>query len=482
MEAILRKAWNLQEGLDIIEVNGNAFMFRFEKEEEYSRILRGRPWSINGCVLNLLECSRYNSVEEFDFSRCSVWIQIHNVPMEAWCLENAITLGEHVGEVVLAEDPVYKGRYLRNFLRARVILDLRKPLAYGFWLPRPDGRKIWISIRYEKLQSFCYNCGKISHDNRFCSSAQLMSIYKPNEPRFGAWLTSTACLSMDEVLTMVKDEGEETRYVQKLKDLATQRREAKNHQQGSRVPEDGTDELFSINLLRSTIVWKGEEEVKNSTPMKRVDDNSLAKDIPNPEQHNGGRDREPLDAVKATVRSILSKVKERHQEMSRSKCLKSEVIVNTEHVTPNFSKMAPPKDLEENSMALVLYNGEDYGKILGGLKGLRLKRKTDEEVVPECSERRKTSMLARNPESDISTMANYLRKTKARLKRSGRRKGKEGKENIPAEVMYEVGVMGESEADISMDSDFVFKAGGSRRRMLKAEGSGGWPSSATKTS
>lgn len=132
MEAILRKAWNLQEGFDVIEVNGNAFMFRFEKEEEYCRILRGRPWSINDCVLNLLERSRYNFVEEFDFSRCPIWIQIHNVPMEAWCLENAITLGEHVGEVMLVEDPFYRGWYLRNFLRARVILDLRNPLAYGF--------------------------------------------------------------------------------------------------------------------------------------------------------------------------------------------------------------------------------------------------------------------------------------------------------------------------------------------------------------
>ncbi|KAI9124842.1 hypothetical protein K1719_004169 [Acacia pycnantha] len=142
MTAILRKAWNLQDGFEEIEVTESAFMFRFSEKEEYYRILRGRPWTINGVVLNLLERSRYNSCEELDFSRCVAWIQIHKVPMEAWCLENVILLGGYVGEVILVEDTSYKGRYLRNFLRARVILDLRKPLAYGFWLPRSDGRRV----------------------------------------------------------------------------------------------------------------------------------------------------------------------------------------------------------------------------------------------------------------------------------------------------------------------------------------------------
>ncbi|KAI9083584.1 hypothetical protein K1719_034526 [Acacia pycnantha] len=44
---ILQKAWNLQTGFDVIEVSGNAFMFSFSDGEEYNRILRGRPWSIN---------------------------------------------------------------------------------------------------------------------------------------------------------------------------------------------------------------------------------------------------------------------------------------------------------------------------------------------------------------------------------------------------------------------------------------------------
>ncbi|KAI9080775.1 hypothetical protein K1719_037288 [Acacia pycnantha] len=98
LESILRKAWNLPEGFDIIEITGNAFLFKFADVEEFNRILRGRPWSINGFLLNLMERSKFKACKEFDFSKCPVWIQMHNVPMEAWCLENAVTIGGYVEE------------------------------------------------------------------------------------------------------------------------------------------------------------------------------------------------------------------------------------------------------------------------------------------------------------------------------------------------------------------------------------------------
>ncbi|KAI9116192.1 hypothetical protein K1719_013122 [Acacia pycnantha] len=82
---------------------------------------------------------------------------------------------------MLAEDPHYNDKYHRNFLRVRIILDLRKALVSGLWMPKPDGSRFWISILYEKLQSFCYNCGRIGHDNRACRTGKLMSVVNTNE-------------------------------------------------------------------------------------------------------------------------------------------------------------------------------------------------------------------------------------------------------------------------------------------------------------
>ncbi|KAK4269586.1 hypothetical protein QN277_022724 [Acacia crassicarpa] len=205
IEQILQKAWNLESGFNVIEITGNAFMFCFSDEVEYHRILRSRPWSVNGLLLNLMERGKYKLCEDFNFSLCPIWIQIHNVPMEAMYLENAIRIGGYVGEVVLAEEPRYSGRLFRTFLRVRVVLDLRKALPSGFWMSKPDGGRNWISIRYEKLQNFCYNCGKIGHDSRVCKLEKLMSIVNSGEARYGSWTTTSQSRCQEELIVAVKE-------------------------------------------------------------------------------------------------------------------------------------------------------------------------------------------------------------------------------------------------------------------------------------
>ncbi|KAI9119633.1 hypothetical protein K1719_009509 [Acacia pycnantha] len=73
-------------------------------------------------------------------------------------------------------------------------------------LPKPDSGNIWISVRYEKLQNFCYSCGKIGHDNRDCDDEKLRSSPNSSEPRFGAWLATTVCRSWDDALWVNKEE------------------------------------------------------------------------------------------------------------------------------------------------------------------------------------------------------------------------------------------------------------------------------------
>lgn len=52
---MIRKGWNLEkrEDLEIIELDSHVFIFEFRCREDYLRILRGRPWSIQGMLLNV---------------------------------------------------------------------------------------------------------------------------------------------------------------------------------------------------------------------------------------------------------------------------------------------------------------------------------------------------------------------------------------------------------------------------------------------
>ncbi|KAI9084431.1 hypothetical protein K1719_033621 [Acacia pycnantha] len=386
MELILRKAWNLQEGFDVIEIDGNAFMFKFTDNDEYNRILRGRPWSINGYVLNLLERPKCRSCEEFDFSRCPVWIQMHNVPMEAVCLENVVTIGGYVGEVMMAEDPYYNGRYLRGFIHARILLDLRRPLAYGFWLPQGNGVDIWTSIRYEKLQSFCYNCGKIRYDNRNCGSVILMSMLNPKEPQFGAWLTTKLCRSWDDVLVVVKQDWSEAEYAHKKKMEALSRKNAEMKRASEASATTDEEGLFfikmnkargnTVSLIGRRIFESGGKLVESGFK-KALDANVGTGVAPSVNEGEGG------DCSGRDSESLLA-----------------------------------------SPLAMVVYNKGSLGEVIKGIGNLGLKRRAAKEWEASISKRRK-KLVSPCSKPTISIFAENLRRTKAKARRSAKRKGKD---------------------------------------------------------
>lgn len=64
-----------------------------------------------------------------------------------------------VGRVVAYEEPVENGKTSRSFVGARMEIDLKKPLVEGLWVPRPKETKLWVGIKYERLQQCCYSCG-----------------------------------------------------------------------------------------------------------------------------------------------------------------------------------------------------------------------------------------------------------------------------------------------------------------------------------
>ncbi|KAI9072240.1 hypothetical protein K1719_045789 [Acacia pycnantha] len=331
MESILSKAWNLQSGFEVTEITGNTFLFKFRDEEDFSRVLRVGV--------------------RFGFK-----LQMHNIPLEALCLENAITIWSHVEEVILAEDPRYNGRYLRNFLRARAILDLRKPLAYGFWLPRPDGRKIRISVKYEKLQTFCYNCGKVGHDNRVCQSAKLMSSFNGSEPR---------------------GQGNERNSWQKH-----------------------DEDVSSSNAQGMVSGINGAEEVILQKEKKVHSDEAM---------------------VQFGFNAGLGIVEEAKDESWPG--LDSSDSGKTAGTQPLLGA--------DNPMAMVLYSGQEVTNVIDGLCHLGLKRSADDSWEAGKLKRRKECKEVGSPLRDISNFANNLKNVKAKIRRSGRRKGSLTKEIGP---------------------------------------------------
>ncbi|KAI9084151.1 hypothetical protein K1719_033822 [Acacia pycnantha] len=104
--SMIKKGWGLDKDTKIHELpDNNAFLFRFPKQDDYIRILKGRPWLIQGALLNIQHWDEFTVFHEVDFKWCPFWIQFHGLPHIAFNSENVITLGNTVGRVVMYEAP-----------------------------------------------------------------------------------------------------------------------------------------------------------------------------------------------------------------------------------------------------------------------------------------------------------------------------------------------------------------------------------------
>lgn len=132
------------------------------------------------------------SYHQIEFNTSPMWIQLHNLPLELLSANNARKILSRVGELMEIEDPVVDGRLLRTFVRGRVKVNLEKPLPTGCWAPRSNLPNIWIKYRYERLQSLCFKCGIIGHDQNYCSKPTVMSSFYPDQPKYSLDLTVNA--------------------------------------------------------------------------------------------------------------------------------------------------------------------------------------------------------------------------------------------------------------------------------------------------
>ena len=53
-------------------------------------------------------------------------------------------------------------------MRIRVDLQLDKPPRRGGKIASVEGEKFWISFRYKRLSTFCFQCGRLGHDEKHC--------------------------------------------------------------------------------------------------------------------------------------------------------------------------------------------------------------------------------------------------------------------------------------------------------------------------
>lgn len=57
-----------------------------------------------------------------------------------------------------------------KYARVCIKIDLSKPLYRGFWIG-DDYHRVFVVVMYERLPTFCYNCGLIGYVRNAYSSS-----------------------------------------------------------------------------------------------------------------------------------------------------------------------------------------------------------------------------------------------------------------------------------------------------------------------
>ena len=96
------------------------------------------------------------------------------------------TIGSKIGHslgVLEAVDIAGERVAWGSVMRIRVTINIQKPLERGRSL-NIVGKAHWVNFKYENLLVFCFNCGRIAHDENGCPSRS----HPDNKKGWGVWL------------------------------------------------------------------------------------------------------------------------------------------------------------------------------------------------------------------------------------------------------------------------------------------------------
>ncbi|KAJ1400226.1 Zinc finger, CCHC-type [Sesbania bispinosa] len=204
VKSILLKAWRAPNDIQITDMGTNKSLFTFSTKDEAKEVMVKGPWYVMGSIISLQYWVPRIAAHEILFDRIPFWIQLHGLPLEMISTSNAAKIMNKIGEVQEVENPLVGNHLMRTFIRVKTLIDTKKPLSTGCWVPRKGMPKAWIHFRYERLQNLCYKCGILGHEQKECKQERIMESFNPSLPKFGPNLGVPPAKTMT---TLMKEKG-----------------------------------------------------------------------------------------------------------------------------------------------------------------------------------------------------------------------------------------------------------------------------------
>lgn len=166
MKRILTGLWRAKENIIIRMVESNLFVFQFFCENDKERVMEGSPWFFGKKLVVLKEIKGDEQPSEVVFTNTPFWVQLEDVPFNRRNMSVAYEVGEYMGGFLKYDDSDPLGWEAE--MRIKVMLEIDKPLRRGVKISTGRTTSKWVGVKYERLEDFCFFCGKLDHVEKEC--------------------------------------------------------------------------------------------------------------------------------------------------------------------------------------------------------------------------------------------------------------------------------------------------------------------------
>ncbi|XP_031124243.1 uncharacterized protein LOC116026956 [Ipomoea triloba] len=172
----LQKMWKPESSFDLIAIDQDFYLAKFEAFQDYEFAKYEGPWIIMGHYLTVQQWVPNFFPHKNKLDKLLVWVRFPAVPIEYFDDDFLKKIGKYIGRPIKV-DTTTSLVSIGKFARVCVELDLTKPLLSKFTL----GGEV-IPIEYEGIQMVCFQCGIFGHKKEQCGLVNQETGKETNDP------------------------------------------------------------------------------------------------------------------------------------------------------------------------------------------------------------------------------------------------------------------------------------------------------------
>ncbi|XP_031131806.1 uncharacterized protein LOC116033187 [Ipomoea triloba] len=158
----LQTMWKPEGNMEIIDLDNDYYLARFENKLDYDFATFEGPWIIMDHYLVVQEWRPNFNPHSNEIEKLLVWARLPTLPIEYFEDDFLQKIGDKIGRTIKVDgttSPVSRGK----FARVCVEINITKPLLSKYTL----GEMVW-PIEYEGIHLICFNCGIYGHRQDQC--------------------------------------------------------------------------------------------------------------------------------------------------------------------------------------------------------------------------------------------------------------------------------------------------------------------------